>query len=223
MLIIFITVRTNPSSSRLDRRLVLMMFDCKLKSVYKGALSKAGQNFADEILIKLYQNNPTKMKVIVSVPNFTLKNFIRGILTRLRSRQPSIEAKIGFEISEDSTYTQPNQHEQQFRELGVAAGHAWLSSGISSFVLTWNEANLRKEVNYRNNGNYFSKVYTWTVDKTSSAKWYLNLNLDGIITNNPGNVNKAIQQVNSERSADKKIRLATLDDNPFEVYQNKKN
>ena len=59
--------RTIPTSSKFNSHLVLVMFDVKLKN--NSALSKAGEKFVDAILIPLYQNNPTKMKVMISVPN----------------------------------------------------------------------------------------------------------------------------------------------------------
>ena len=61
--------RTIPTSSKFNSHLVLVMFDVKLTSLKKSALSKAGEKFVDAILIPLYQNNPTKMKVMISVPN----------------------------------------------------------------------------------------------------------------------------------------------------------
>jgi len=61
--------RTIPTSSTFNSHLVLVMFDVKLTSLKKSALSKAGKKFVDAILIPLYQNNPTKMKVVISVPN----------------------------------------------------------------------------------------------------------------------------------------------------------
>lgn len=60
--------RSIPTSSTFNCHLVLVMFDVKLKYVKKSALSKAGEKFVDDILIPLYQNNPTKMKVMISVP-----------------------------------------------------------------------------------------------------------------------------------------------------------
>ena len=60
--------RTIPTSSTFNSSLVLVMFDLKLTSLKKSALSKAGEKFVDAILIPLYQNNPTKMKVMISVP-----------------------------------------------------------------------------------------------------------------------------------------------------------
>lgn len=59
--------RTIPTSSKFNSHLVLVMFDVKLTN--NSALSKAGEKFVDAILIPLYQNNPTKMKVMISVPN----------------------------------------------------------------------------------------------------------------------------------------------------------
>lgn len=61
--------RTIPTSSTFNSHLVLVMFDLKLTSLKKSVLSKAGEKFVDAILIPLYQNNPTKMKVMISVPN----------------------------------------------------------------------------------------------------------------------------------------------------------
>ncbi|XP_067040683.1 dermonecrotic toxin LlSicTox-alphaIII3i-like [Acropora muricata] len=210
--------RTIPTSSTFNSNLVLVMFDLKLTSLKKSALSKAGEKFVDAILIPLYQNNPTKMKVMISVPKLSLKDFIRSVLKQLNAKQRSIIQKIGFDISLEKTLEEPGEQEQALRELGVAPGHAWLSKGLTNWSPNLFLKELKARVKYRDNGNYFSKVYAWTVDKQETALKYLNIGLDGIIANYPGRVNKAIAQFNENKSEDKKIKLATLDDNPFRKY-----
>ncbi|XP_015763853.1 PREDICTED: phospholipase D LlSicTox-alphaIII2-like [Acropora digitifera] len=206
--------RTIPTSSKFNSHLVLVMFDVKLKN--NSALSKAGEKFVDAILIPLYQNNPTKMKVMISVPNLSLKDFIRSVLEQLNAKQQSIIQKIGFEISyETGKLEEPGEQEQALRDLGVAPGHAWLSKGKTSLWADLFLNELKARVKYRDNGNYFSKVYAWTVDKQTTALKYLNIGLDGIIANYPGRVNKAIAQFNENQQ---KVKLATLDDNPFRKY-----
>ena len=54
----------------------LITFDVKLKKLNKNVLSNAGVRFTDDILIPLYENNPTKMKIMISVPNLTLKDSV---------------------------------------------------------------------------------------------------------------------------------------------------
>ena len=54
----------------------LIAFDVKLKKLNKNVLSNAGVRFTDDILIPLYENNPTKMKIMISVPNLTLKESV---------------------------------------------------------------------------------------------------------------------------------------------------
>lgn len=210
--------RTIPTSSTFNSHLVLVMFDLKLTSLKKSALSKAGETFVDAILIPLYQNNPTKMKVMISVPKLSLKDFIRSVLKQLNAKQRSIIEKIGFEISLEKKLEEPDEQEQALRELGVAPGHAWLSKGLTNWSPNLFLKELKARVEYRDNGNYFSKVYTWTVDKQETALKYLNIGLDGIIANYPGRVNKAIAQFNENKSEHQKIKLATLDDNPFRKY-----
>lgn len=205
--------RTIPTSSTFNSHLVLVMFDVKLTT--KIALSKAGEKFVDAILIPLYQNNPTKMKVMISVPNLSLKDFIRSVLKQLNAKQRSIIQKIGFEISLEKKLEEPGEQEQALRGLGIATGHAWLSKGLTNWSPNLFLKELTARVKYRDNGNYFSKVYAWSVDKQKTALKYLNIGLDGIIANYPGRVNKAIAQFNENKSEHQKVRLATLDDNPF--------
>ena len=113
---------------------------------------------------------------------------------------------------------EPGEQEQALRELGVGPGHAWLSKGLTNWSPNLFLKELKARVEYRDNGNYFSKVYAWTVDKQKTALKYLNIGLDGIIANYPGRVNKAIAQFNENKSEHQKIKLATLDDNPFRKY-----
>lgn len=97
-------------------------------------------------------------------------------------------------------------------------GHAWLSQGMTNLWANLFLKELKARVKYRINGNYFSKVYAWTVDKQKTALKYLNIGLDGIIANYPSRVNKAIAQFNENKCEHQKVKLATLDDNPFRKY-----
>lgn len=209
--------RSHPNSQKFNSALVLVMFDVKLTKLNQNVLSNAGVRFAENILIPLYENNPTKMKIMISVPNLTLKDFISGVINHLKTARSGILEKIGFEISWEEEFKKPSQKEEQLRGLGITPGHAWLSSGISSIVASLYLEELKGQVAYRDRGNYFSKVYTWTVDKKSTAIKYLNINLDGMITNYPGRVNEAIKEVNQKNGPGEKVRLATLDDDPFRI------
>ncbi|CAB4002030.1 sphingomyelinase D [Paramuricea clavata] len=200
------------------RQLVLVMFDVKLKNVKKNSLSTAGEKFANKILIPLYKDNPTKMKVIISVPDFTLKDFIVAVLSQLKATgNPDIIQKIGFDISWESKLTESGEKEKALRDLGVSPYHAWLSSGITNWSPKKYLDELSSQVKYRDNGNYFSKVYAWSVDKKSTAKTYLEMGLDGLIMNFPGRMNEAIAEINKKKG--QTMRLATLDDDPFELIK----
>lgn len=113
---------------------------------------------------------------------------------------------------------EPGEQEQALRGVGVAPGHAWLCKGITNWLGNLFLDELKAQVKYRDNGNYFSKVYAWTVDKQATALKYLNIGLDGIIANYPDRVNKAIAQFNENKSEHQKVKLATLDDDPFRKY-----
>jgi len=147
-----------------------------------------------------------------------LEDFITSVLKQLNAKQRSIIQKIGFEISFEKKLEEPGEQEQALRGLGVAPGNAWLSKGITNWSANLFLKELKARVKYRDNGNYFSKVYAWTVDKQTTALKYLNIGLDGIIANYPGGVNKAIAQFNENKSEYQKVKLATLDDNPFRKY-----
>ena len=148
-----------------------------------------------------------------------MKDFIKTVLKQLNAKQRSIIQKIGFEISlETEKLEEPGEQEQALKGLGVAPGHAWLSQGMTNLWANLFLKELKARVKYRINGNYFSKVYAWTVDKQKTALKYLNIGLDGIIANYPGRVNKAIAQFNENKSEHQKVKLATLDDNPFRKY-----
>ncbi|XP_028392714.1 phospholipase D LarSicTox-alphaIB2c-like isoform X5 [Dendronephthya gigantea] len=211
--------RTRPYGPRFNRNLVLVMFDCKLNDLAQNMLPIAGWKFANIILKRLYRNNRTKMKVIVSVQNLSQKEFIRSVITSLQNN-PEILANVGWEISWDNE-KEPQELEQGLKEVGVQPGHAWLSSGITNFAAGLKLDELKKEVEYRDSGNFFSKVYAWTLDKQSTAMKYLEIHLDGVIANYPSRVNKAIEQYNKERGyiyGVDKVRLATLNDNPFQRF-----
>ena len=147
-----------------------------------------------------------------------MKDFIRSVLKQLNAKQRSIIQKIGFEISLEKKLEEPDEQEQALKGLGVAPGHAWLSKGKTNWSANLYLKELKVRVEYRNNGTYFSKVYAWTVDKQKTALKCLNIGLDGIIANYPDRVKKAIAQFNENKSEQQKVKLATLDDNPFGKY-----
>ena len=205
--------RTHPNSKKFNTQLVLFMFDVKIKYMKKSALSKAGQDFVNKILYPLYKNNPTKMKVIVSVPDLTKKDFIVSVMKQIKIKQPDIQKKIGYDINWPATWSTQTWRdiERELKGLGVDAGHAWLSSGITNCSPYPVFKTLKSQVKYRNAGNYFSKVYGWSVDYKNTAKSYFKAGVDGVIANYPDRVKTAIEEMKEKEN----VRLATLDDDPF--------
>ncbi|XP_046841590.1 dermonecrotic toxin-like [Xenia sp. Carnegie-2017] len=205
--------RTIPSSGKFNKNLVLVMFDVKLKKLKGKTLTSAGKKFVSRILIPLYKNNPTDMKVVVSVPNLGKKNFISGLLKQLKTDNQDIIKKIGFDISWDGRSSAAK--ERVLRQLGVPSGHAWLSTGGINWFPFFYLRKLKKQVQYSEETGYFSKVIVRSVDFTSVAKKYLEIDLDGMVSNYPGRVMKAMEKVNKGKV---KVRLANLCDDPFAKY-----
>ena len=122
--------RTKPTSPKFNRNFVLIMFDLKLKKLEKSVLSSAGVKFADSVLIPFYRNNSTKVKVMLSVPNLSLGDFISGVLGQLENgwELSRLKKRLRHKRGKES-----HEKERALRKLGVAPGHAWLSSGITNW------------------------------------------------------------------------------------------
>ncbi|XP_046844854.1 dermonecrotic toxin LiSicTox-betaID1-like [Xenia sp. Carnegie-2017] len=206
--------RTIPSSGKFNKNLVLVMFDVKLKKLKPNVFKSAGEKFASTILMPLYKNNTTNMKVVVSFPHLDQKDFVKGVLTKLWLNDVGTIKSVGFDVSEDDRSSA--EKEKIFREVGVPSGHAWLSIGATNWFFTkLHLKELKEQVKYREEKGYFSKVYTWSVNRVSTAEKYLEIDLDGMITNDPENINEAMNRFNKHSD---KVRLATLSDDPFKKY-----
>lgn len=79
----------------------------------------------------------------------------------------------------------------------------------------------------RDTQQVIKKTYTWTIEKQSTAERYLDIGVDGILTNAGGgdvprdrikNIINAIKAHNKNHP-DKKVRYATATDNVFEVFK----
>ena len=216
--------RTVPSSPKFNRGFVLIMFDVKIADLNKNVLWTAGMKFADIALIPLYSDTSSKLKVTFSILDFSLKDFMKGLLARLKLKRPDIISKIGFEINSEKNLTDPQDLEEAFKKIGVTPGHMWLSNGVTNWFIPVKKSSIRKKlislVNYKDSSDgYVSKVYTWSVNLRSTARFFLETGIDGIISNNPQNVIKAVNDINGGRgngTPGEKFKLATLEDNPFE-------
>ena len=207
--------RTVPSSPKFNPNFVLLMFDLKLRSVDKSVLKMAAEKFADVALIPLYNDKSSKLKVLLSIYDTSMKDFITGLLAHLKAKRPDIITKIGFEINSEKNLLVTEDLVSFLKSIGVRFGHVWLSKGTTNWFFPLSKQKIIKKlkdlVQYKESGNgYVSKVYAWTVNFKSTIKSLLETGIDGLITNNPRNFVKAMEDFNGE------LRLATLEDDPFE-------
>lgn len=85
---------------------------------------------------------------------------------------------------------------------------------------------VKKACDIRDKDGVFKKVYTWTIEKESTALKYLEIGVDGIMTNAGGgdcprdkiaNIKEAIEEYNKEKCV-VHVRLAVASDKMFEVF-----
>ena len=151
------------------------MFDMKLRNLDKSVLKTAAEKFADVALIPLYNDKSSKLKVMLSIYDTSMKDFITGLLAHLKSKRPDIRTKIGFEINSEKNLLVPEDLVSFLKSIDVQLGQVWLSKGTTNWFIPLSKQKMIKElkdlVQYKESGNgYVSKVYAWTVNLKSTIK-----------------------------------------------------
>ena len=108
-------------------------------------------------------------------------------------------------------HTEPEYVDSFFKSLNVpnytyADGISILAPLLSVFFM----ARIERAVAMRDKGDSFKLVYSWTLDSTTDIETFLNLNPDGLITDNPAALKEIITTKYSRQ-----YQLAPIGYNPF--------
>jgi hypothetical protein len=108
-------------------------------------------------------------------------------------------------------HTDPEHADIFFKSLNVT--NYTYADGISiylSLFLDLFRSRIRRAVAMRDKGSSFKMVYSWTLDSASEIQKFLELNPDGLITDNPASLKEIL-----ETKFPTQFQLAKLGYNPF--------
>ncbi|XP_055943275.1 dermonecrotic toxin LdSicTox-alphaIB3b-like [Argiope bruennichi] len=194
-------------------RMVLQFLDLKLSS--SNNKEESGRDLARHVLDYLWskdRNRKQEVKVVVYADDSGAKDVFAGFLKEFRDRGEEGRLKdVGFDGGMGNLY----QIRDMFKELGV--GNVWQGDGRTNCVSAfYPDGRLRRAVVIRDSkSSFINKVYHWTIDLKLRMRLSLNLGVDGMITNDPEDLLDVIQESYYAQS----YRLATVDDNPFEKFE----
>ncbi|RWS21157.1 hypothetical protein B4U80_01694 [Leptotrombidium deliense] len=211
---------TTPANKMYRSQYAILLLDLKTNLISKQNLNKAGKLFVDLLYKHLFTfgKSESKLKVVIGVQRIIHNDFVVGFYEEMKKRGiEDISNQIGWQVAE-------NVHIQKIAEMWRridVVKNIWLSDGITnclSSLRSWSRTitmiKMRDECNVQSNSFCARKVYAWTFDAKRYLRNSLRLNVDGIITNLPKN----LQEVLREDEFKLKYRLANSDDNPWTIF-----
>ena len=108
-------------------------------------------------------------------------------------------------------HTEPEYADSFFKSLSVP--NYTYADGISiqvPLLADLFKGRIERAVALRDAGNSFKLVYSWTLDQTSEIRGFLNINPDGLITDNPAALKEILTTEFSQQ-----YQLAQVGYNPF--------
>ncbi|GIY91254.1 dermonecrotic toxin SpeSicTox-betaIIA2i [Caerostris darwini] len=207
---------TTPGDRLFRKELVLLFMDFKVKGLSPAALTNAGVDVAKKLLAYYWKGNTGgKAYILISLPSVNNIGFIKSFRKTLELENVSnYNSKIGYDFSgnEDLNYIRSGL------EAAGISDSIWQGDGITN-CLPRGTGRLMQALNRRDDGpqTYIDKVYWWTVDRMSTMRRVLSLGVDGMITNYPQNLARVLK----EETYAKQMRLATLEDDPWQTYPRK--
>jgi glycerophosphoryl diester phosphodiesterase len=91
-------------------------------------------------------------------------------------------------------FNKPAYSDKRFK----ASGYPYIYAHGNSTIFNNLYAPISQAVNMRNRGDSFRLVYPWVVNLKHSFRRYLNIGVDGIMTNKPARLKKLIEEEYSE-------------------------
>lgn len=190
-------------------KLTLFIFDCKVGSIQKNKLRICGNKLADLVIKNFYsvQTNKERVYSIISIGKKKSTLFVDGFFERILEEYKKY---IGADFSEENFQTTENIFTRR------TENNFWWGHGIASIVpkpLTHFIPQFLIAAKKRAKRRVVKKIYYWTLDDPDSMARILVTKLDGIIVNDPLKLLRVLEKQEFLHT----YRLATRDDNPFEV------
>jgi Glycerophosphoryl diester phosphodiesterase family len=177
-------------------RFALIIFD--LKETISGPRLKQVHSLVRSLL-----PNGTGIKVIYSVSSLSRGSIFKGILQEL---DPQEALSI-----DESDYPLKVQHFFEGLDIGRSCYGNGITAALPEEFGGPIRESVRKAVLLKLRRHIIKFVYIWTIDLKSSMRGYLDLGVDGIMTNHADGLSEVLRE-KKYRSA---FRLATQSDTPF--------
>ncbi|XP_054925911.1 dermonecrotic toxin SPH-like isoform X3 [Dermacentor andersoni] len=158
---------------------------------------------------------PSRMvNVLLSIFSTADKEVLKGAMDRLSISENHFDLleHVGFDVSGNNFLS---TIASTFEKLGVTR-HRWQGDGTNNRFIDIYPALRMSWVTARRSLNssvhdYVDKAYVWTADHAFTIRRFFRKNIDGIVTNSPGNALKVLE----EDEFSMKYRLANSLDDPW--------
>ncbi|XP_015910248.2 dermonecrotic toxin StSicTox-betaIB1i-like isoform X1 [Parasteatoda tepidariorum] len=206
---------TTPGHEEFRKELVLLFLDLKVGKLTPLSLKHASKSLANKLKDIYWKRGKSGAQayLMIALPSLKQIEFIGNFMRTLQEDDASFcSDKIGFTFfgNEDiETISSVLHHSQVSHRI-------WQGDGITNWLPRCYRR-LKKLLKMRNEEKiqHFSKVYWWTVDKMTTMRDILSLGVDAITTNYPDELSALIKEF------PKYIRLADINDNPWEKHPGK--
>lgn len=212
---------TNPPASS---RLLIVLFDLKLKGLRNAQKVTAGRHLAELLHKHIYapyqsatldqrQNGPVQppLRVVISINHASDFVLVKSFINYVKENGLYFMIEhVGFDVGMNDNLKKISN---AWGALQGATVNIWQGDGLTNCLnLFRTTTRLQQAISMRNDQDHFRKVYFWTADIKSHIRGILRLDLDAMLTNRPERLN----QVLDEREFRTKYRLANPHDDPFQ-------
>lgn len=214
-----------------ESRLLLVLFDLKLKDLNSTQKETAGRMLAEILHKNLYDkylrysngrrgndnNNPSfiqpPLRVVISINHASDSVLVHRFIKYMRDNRLDFMSKqVGFDVGMNDDLLEINR---MWDEFGGATFNIWQGDGLTNCAnIVRGIDRLKKAISMRNEQAHFRKIYYWTADVMYHIRSVLRLGLDAILTNQP----QRVVQVLNEPEFSARYRLASAYDDPFAQF-----
>ncbi|XP_037583048.1 dermonecrotic toxin SPH [Dermacentor silvarum] len=204
-------------NGRYRNKMLLLYVDIKTANLRgRENMYAGGVSLAENLMRYLWSEVPRSrmVNVLLSIFSAADKEIFKGALDRfsISENHADLLEHVGFDVSGKNFLS---TIATTFKKLGVTR-HRWQGDGINNrFIdnyptlrMSWVTA--RRSLNSSVH-DYVDKAYVWTADNAFTIRRFFRKNIDGIVTNSPGNALTVLK----EEEFSIKYRLANSLDDPW--------
>ncbi|XP_054925910.1 dermonecrotic toxin SPH-like isoform X1 [Dermacentor andersoni] len=204
-------------NGRYRNKMLLLYVDIKTANLNGSEdMYAGGVSLAENLMSYLWSGVPPSrmVNVLLSIFSTADKEVLKGAMDRLSISENHFDLleHVGFDVSGNNFLS---TIASTFEKLGVTR-HRWQGDGTNNRFIDIYPALRMSWVTARRSLNssvhdYVDKAYVWTADHAFTIRRFFRKNIDGIVTNSPGNALKVLE----EDEFSMKYRLANSLDDPW--------